>query len=243
MTVTVKASTVTQTETVEFDARNYLNITATALRRSQGSQTADVQVPGEVDFKLYAVDQFENLVGGLGTMVSDNTPVADVDTDGGFGGTTTDLVNDNAGITASSSAPVLQTITAAMNVDENLVDAAGNLDNGSTTATTSANVNWVKVTPPPPPVAIEALLSGENNGAEKDVLAVVTKPKADGAVAKLFKIVNGTKVLAGTKTLDAKGRATFTKADKNGNGFTKYFVKVGKTSDTLGDRSNTTSVR
>ena len=50
---------------------------------------------------------------------------------------------------------------------------------------------------------------------EADKLTVMAPAKANGAVVKLFKIVDGKLVPAGTKTLE-NGRATFKKADKNG---------------------------
>jgi hypothetical protein len=89
---------------------------------------------------------------------------------------------------------------------------------------------------------VVATISGASKGA-KDVIKVKTAPAAKGAVAKLFKVVNGKKVLAGTKTLKANGRTSFSKADTNGRRFTKYFVKVSKTNTTNGDRSNTISIR
>ena len=75
------------------------------------------------------------------------------------------------------------------------------------------------------------------------MLTVKAPAKAAGAVVKLFKVVGGKNVPAGTKTLKANGKVSFSKADKNGRGFTKYFAKVLATSDTKGDRTNNRSVR
>ena len=87
-----------------------------------------------------------------------------------------------------------------------------------------------------------AKLAGQNNGADADKLTVTTTKKANGAVVKLFKVVNGKLKPAGTKTLK-NGKATFSKADKNGAARTTYVAKVSSTVDTKGDRSNNRSVR
>ncbi len=59
---------------------------------------------------------------------------------------------------------------------------------------------------------------------------------------KLFKVVNGKLKPAGTKTLK-NGRASFSKADKNGDAFTKYVAKVQSTNDTKGARTNKRNLR
>jgi hypothetical protein len=242
-TVTVTAGGVTKTLPIEYDVRDYLNMPATVLRRDEGQPSGAVKVPGNVKFNFYAVDQFQNLIGDQGARISDDTPVAEVVTDAGFGSnyTETDFVNDNAGITAKSDAAVAQTLTARIaGVTETLVNKDGNLVQGTRSTSTTHTINWTKGVAGQ---AIVAELKGKNNGPAKDVLNVVTTPKANGAVAKLFKVIGGKAVPAGTKSLDRAGRATFTKADKNGRGFTKYFVKVAKTNDTKADRSNTRNVR
>ncbi|MDQ4051497.1 MAG: hypothetical protein M3237_02210 [Actinomycetota bacterium] len=236
-TVTVTAGGKTATETFTYDVRNYLNIPATALRRD-GTPAGNVQVPGAVDFKLYAADQFQNLVGDQFATVTDNTPDAKVVTEA-FGATT-DFINDNPSVTASATTPVNQVITATVNTDENLVDATGNLDNGNKVVTTTAAVNWVKAGVPP--TAIVAKLIGKNNGGKADGLTVVTSKQANGATVKLFKIVGGKLRSAGTTVL-TNGRASFKKADMNGNAFTTYIARVQKTSDTKGARTNKRNVR
>ena len=78
------------------------------LRRTQlpepavGSFVRDsgtTQVPGPIDLKLYAVDQFQNLVGDEPATITDDTPVARVDIEAGAG---TDFINDNPTARASS---------------------------------------------------------------------------------------------------------------------------------------------
>jgi len=233
-TVTVTAGGKSDTVEIDYDVRNYLNLTAAAFRKDGGS----TRVPGAVDLKLYAVDQFGNLVGDHFAILSDDTPIARVAGEFGSAQTTTDFLNDNPAARASSSNPVVQTITARIPADENLVDAAGN-----PAPTTDKNVfgkqvlRWTKSK-----TAIVAKLTGRNNGGKADRLTVVTSKKANGATVKLFKIVNGKRKAAGTKTLK-NGRVTFVKADKNGNGFTKYIAKVKPTGDTQGARTNKRNVR
>jgi hypothetical protein len=234
-TVTVTAGGKTVTETITYDVRDYLNLSAVALRKDGGS----AKVPGSVDFKLFAADQFGNLVGDQFATVSDDTPVARVVTPEPFGATT-DFVNDNPSVTASSSQPVKQTITASVNAAANLVNATGDKANEtSKTVTGATTLNWTKG---PEQTGIVAKLKGAGNGATADKLTVVAPAKANGAVVKLFKVVGKKLVPAGTKTLK-NGKASFTKADKNGKGFTKYVAKVSATNDTKADRSNTRNVR
>jgi hypothetical protein len=244
-TVTVTAGGVTKTETITYDVRDYLNMTATVLRRDEGQPSGAVKAPGKVKFNFYAVDQFQNLIGDQGARISDDTPVAEVVTDGGFGSnyTETDFVNDNAGITATSDGAVDQTLTARISgVTETLVDKNGNLDDDTRSTSTTHTIKWVEGGTAGPKSTIVAQLQGKNNGPAKDKLNVVAPAKANGAVVKLFKVVGKKLVPAGTKTLK-KGKASFTKADKNGRGFTKYVAKVAATSDTKADRSNTRNVR
>ncbi len=60
---------------------------------------------------------------------------------------------------------------------------------------------------------------------------------------QLFKVVGKRLRPAGVKTLAANGRVTFTKADRNGRGFTKYIAKVNATNDTKQTRTNRRNVR
>jgi hypothetical protein len=233
-TVTVTAGGKTVTETITYDVRDYLNLSGVAFRKDGGS----AKVPGSVDFKLYAADQFGNLVGDEFATVSDDTPVARVVTPEPFGART-DFLNDNPSVIASSSQPVKQTITASVDAAANLVAANGDRDETSKTVTGATTLNWTKG---PEQTGIVAKLKGAGNGAKADKLTVVAPAKANGAVVKLFKVVGKKLVPAGTKALK-NGKASFTKADKNGRGVTKYVAKVSATNDTKADRSNTRNVR
>lgn len=250
MTVTVEAGDVTETSTVEFDARNYLNLTAAALRRD-GTPAGDVVAPGEVDLNLFVVDQFENLVGDIEANISDNTPDAEVVTDGGFGITRTDFVNDNSGIKATAQAPVAQTVTARIDADENLVDADGNLDEGDVTATTAETINWVEKADEPDPEPggldrIVATLQGSDKGAKLDRLKIRTTPAVARGQVRLYKKEAGKKrVLIGAKRANDRGIKIFLKPDRNGNRITKYFAIVAKNkvANTRSDRTNTERLR
>ncbi len=190
-------------------------------------------MPGSVDLKFYAVDQFGNLVGDQAATISDNTPVARVVTESPA---TTDFINDNPAATASSSQPVSQNVTGTVQAKKNLVDADGN-PVAETTATGlpgTSTLVWTKGK-----AGIIAKLKGINNGGKADKLTVVAPKAANGATVKLFKVVRGKLVPAGTKALK-NGKASFTKADKNGAAKTTYVARVSATSKTKAD---TTPVR
>ena len=231
--VTITAGGKTATETISYDVRDYLNLAAVAFRKDGGS----TRVPGRVDLKLYAADQFGNLVGDQPANISDNTPVARVTPEPG--GATTDFVNDNPSAAASSSRAVTQVVSARVSADKNTVAANGNRVPGNENVTGNITLRWGKGGGQ---AGIIAKLTGKNNGGKADKLTVVAPKKANGAKVKLFKIVGGKLVPAGTKSL-RNGKATFTKADKNGNGFTKYVAKVNATGDTKATRTNKRNVR
>ena len=231
-TVTVTAGGKTDTVTVDYDVRNYLNMIGAAFVRDGGSAT----VPGSIDLKLFAADQYGNLIGDEEASISDDTPVARVTEE--TGGAETDFVNDNPTATASSSQQVRQTVSAAINAHETLVAANGDPDENAKTVNATHVIQWRSGGP----TAITARLRGADNGAKPDKLTVVAPKKANGAVVKLFKVVRGELVLAGRESLK-NGRASFTKADKNGKGFTKYVAVVQGTSDTKRDRTNQRRVR
>ncbi len=232
--VTITAGGKTATETITYDVRNYLNLAAVAFRKDGGSTRA----PGSVDLKLYAADQFGNLVGDQNATISDNTPVARVVPEPG--GATTDFINDNPSATASSSQPVSQTVSARVSAAKNTVAANGDRVSGNEVVTGNIGLNWTKGGGGQSPIV--AKLTGKNNGGKADRLTVVAPKKANGAKVQLFKVVRGKLVPAGNKVL-RNGRASFLKADKNGNGFTKYVAKVKPTGDTKGTRTNKRNVR
>jgi hypothetical protein len=204
--VTVTAGGKSATETITYDSRDYLNIAAVAFRKDGGS----TKIPGPLDLKFYAADQFGNLVGDQQATIADNTPIARVTPEPG--GATTDFLNDNPSATASSNQPVTQTVTGRVNADKNTVAANGDLVNGSETVTGNIVLNWTKGGGSGQ-TGINAKLTGQNNGPAADVLTVKAPAKAAGAVVKLFKVVGGKNVPAGTKILKANGKVSFTKAD------------------------------
>lgn len=89
----------------------------------------------------------------------------------------------------------------------------------------------------PPQQAISPKLSGRNNLKGDDILTVSAK-KAVGATVKLFKVVNGKRVLVNQKSIKANGTVSFKVADKNGNKKTTYVAKVKPTTTTLGATTN-----
>ena len=99
-------------------------------------------------------------------------------------------------------------------------------------------------TPEPAPMDIIAKLKAPNNGGQADELKIVTSGQgiAKGAVVRLFKVVKGNKRLVGRAKLNGRGKASFTKADRNGNGKTKYFATIGKTAKSNTARTNTRNV-
>jgi len=253
MTVTVTAGGVSEEVTVEFDARNYLNLTEVSLERAAGSPAGNAVVGDSVNFQLYAVDQFGNLVGDQLARISDDTPDADVVTDGDFGQTLTDFENDNAGITATASAPTVQTILARLtNVDENLVDEDGNNDAGTRTVSESAEpITWVEDAEEPPGPGndgiIDVQIAGDDTGPAKDILDVLVEEEAAGENVDIFKI-RGTKargnkrlVPVRSKIIPEDGQLTLRFADRNGNRKTRFIAKV--TFDGTTFKSNTQKIR
>jgi len=94
-----------------------------------------------------------------------------------------------------------------------------------------------------PKEAIDATLSGKNNGAKDDKLTVEAPAAAKDAVVKLFKYVKGDRRLVDTKSLSDAGLAKFTVTDKNGKAKTKYVAKVKSTAVTKSAETNTKSVK
>lgn len=243
-TVTITAGGVTETRTITFDSRNALNLEEVELaRRGDGPAT----IGKDVRFNLFARDQFGNLVGGREATISDDTPDADIRTDGEFNRTLTDFANANADVVATSTNEVTQTLTATIEgAPRTTVDASGNPAATTRTLTgDSEPITWEKATTPPPtqPEPIVAKLTGSNNGAKQDVLKVKTRKIAAGATVKLFRIQNGKRTLVKTATLNKNGAKTFRVADRNGKKFTNYIAKVAKQDAHKGDTTNKKRVR
>jgi hypothetical protein len=242
MEITVTAGDVTETETVTFDSRKYLNLDEVALERAADEPAGDVEVGDEVDFRLTAKDQFGNLVGDQLAEVSDDTAVAEVTTDGDFGSTETDFVNDNDGIRATSAFPVVQTLQARLeNVVTTEVDAAGDPDADTRTVTeSSAPVNWVEKANEKK--AINAKLRAKTKG-NKDILIIRAPKAARGAKVVFYAQIDGEIVKVGKARLNRNGDVTKRVRDRNGNKKTAYAAIVRETSRTLSDTTNVRRVK
>ncbi|MFC5177409.1 hypothetical protein [Nocardioides taihuensis] len=238
MTVTVKAGDVTKTVTLDLDARDPINTPEIALDRADGEPTGKVTVGKDLEFNLWAHDQYGNVVGDQFARISDDSTVADFDTDEDFDQTLSDFTTSTPGIVAFSDAPATQVLTAEMQQQKTVVDDAGDpTDTYPTTMTDSAPITWVKKT-------IEVQLKGKDNGGKDDVLTVDGPKSAAGATVKLYKVkADGSKKLLKTSTLNGKGNKQFTVNDKNGNDKTKYVAKVSATDTTKKATSNKKSVR
>lgn len=244
-TITVTAGGVTETRQVTFDSRNALNLEEVELaRRGDGPAT----VGEDVRFNLFARDQFGNLVGDREATISDDTPEAEISTDGEFNRTTTDFTASNAAVVATSQNEVVQTLTAAINgAPRTTVNAAGDPVAESRTVTAESEpIDWQPETTPPPTdvkQTIIAKLTGSNNGGKRDVVKVKTRKVAAGAKVKLFRLQNGKRKLMQTATLNKNGAKTFRIGDKNGKGFTTYVAKVQPQKAHKGDLTNQKRVR
>lgn len=246
MTVTVKAGSVTKTEAITYDVRALLNATDPSFERAAGEPTGDVTVGDELDFQLYVHDQFGNLAGDEQARISDDSPIADFDTDEAADTTLTDFVNSGPGVTAFSDAPTTQTLTATMTPGAVTVNSTGDpaVDNGATAKVDSDLITWVAATTPDEPMAINARLTGSNARNGNDKVSVKAPAKAEGAAVKLFKVkANGKRVLVKQGTLNANGKVNWTVKDQNGKAKTKYVAKVAKTDLTKGDTSNSIRVK
>lgn len=243
LTVTVKAGDVTETRTITYDVRALLNATDASFERANGEPAGDVPISERLDFQLYVHDQFGNLAGDERARVSDDSPVADFETDEAVDNTLSDFVNSGPGVQAFSDAPATQRLTAGMTPGEVLVDNAGNpdVDPSKTMSVQTDPINWVEAAPPPS--SINAKLSGTNKGNGKDKLTVKAPGKAAGATVKLYKVVNGKKKLVASGTLNSQGDKTWTVQDKNGNKKTKYVAKVMATSKTKADTTNSIKLK
>ncbi len=236
-TVTVTAGGKTDTATVNYDVRNYLNLPSASFVRDSGS----AQVPGPIDLKLYAVDQFQNFVGGEAATITDDTPVARVDIEAG--GARTDFVNDNPTARASSPQAVNQTISATITADQAKVDASGNplVTVNSATTTAAHVIAWVGSTGQPG-TPITATIFADNRG-NIDRLRIRTNPVVPDAQVRLYKKVGGKTILIGAKRANAKGIKIFLKPDRNGGRFTQYFAIVARTATTRQDRTENINLR
>jgi hypothetical protein len=245
LTVTVKAGDVTQTKTITYDARALLNATDPSFERADGEPTGDVPTTEKVGMQLYVHDQFGNLVGDEKARISDNSPIADFDTDESADSTFTDFTNSGPGVTAFSERPTTQTLTALMTPGQVLVDGAGNAtaDSATTVSVDSDPITWVEPTEPQPPVSIVAKLTGSNNGPKPDKLTVTASQAAAGATVKLYKIKNGKRIAVKSGQLNANGKVTFRVKDRNGKAFTTYVARVMATDATKADTSNKRKIR
>ncbi|GGO71394.1 Ig-like domain-containing protein [Nocardioides deserti] len=249
-TITVTAGGVTETETVTFDSRNALNIGELELVRDGDDSDGAAGIGQDVDFNLFARDQFGNLVGDREVTISDDTPRAEVRTDGEFNRTTTDFATSNSAIVATSQNEVVQTLTATLNdAPRTTVDADGDPVTATRTATADSEpISWQPETDQPGngnggKKAIVAKMNGKNNGGKRDVIRVKTWKVAAGAKVKVFRIQNGNRKLMQVGRLNKQGGKWFRIGDKNGRKFTKYVAKVVPQPAHKGDMTNVKRVR
>lgn len=237
MVVTVKAGAVTKTVTLALDATAPINSPEISLERVAGEPTGDVVVGKDLEFNLWVKDQYGNLIGDQLARISDDSTVADFDTDEDFDQTLSDFTTSTPGIMAFSADPATQVLTAEMAQQHTVVNGAG--DPSATTPTTMTDsdpITWAKK-------AITVELQGDDNGAKDDVLTADAPKAAAGATVKLYKVkADGSLKLLKTSTLGSKGNHKFTVTDNNGKDKTKYQVKVLAT-DTTKKAEDTKSVR
>ena len=230
MVVTVKAGDVTQTKSITFNSDDPLNSGGLELKRMAGEPTGSAVVGDSVEYNVFAKDQFGNLAGSEEVRVLDNTTLADFTTDDSEDKANTDFANDSESITATASAPVAQTLEGRWNTESNVWQGGARSESLGTVSDTDT-INWVSGR-----VAIEALLKLGNQADGDDVARVNAPSAAAGATVKLYKIrKDGTRKLIATKTANANGNAKFVVDDKNGQKYTKYQAKVGKTAKTFAD--------
>lgn len=252
ITITVTAGGVTETETVTYDVRNLLNLGDAELVRADGEPAGDVTVGDEVDFNLFVYDQFGNLAGDEFARISDDSTIADFRTDEDFDQTLSDFTTSGPGITAFSDAPAVQTLFAQLSPGEAVVDDNGDADfNNRNVTVTSEPINWVGVVEPPVEdcngVAPTTLISGDDNGARRDIVRFVTEDCAAGDEVTLYKIrgkkPNKRLVEIRTTQVSEDGNLTFSVADRNGNKKTRFIAKVRDAADYGISRSNTQKLR
>lgn len=255
-TVTVTAGGVTETETIRFDARTLLNTSDVELVRADGEPAGDVETTDEVDLNLFVYDQFGNLVGDQIARISDDSTVADFRTDEDFDRTASDFTTSGTGITAFSDAPAVQTLFAALQVSEVLVDNNENADDNGTRNISEASepIVWVEEEVIVDPMNCDGvnpsvLIAGESNGPRKDVVRFQTEDCAVGDEVTLYKIrgkkSEGNKRLVKIRSTESTedGNLTFKVADRNGNQRTRFIAKVRDTSDYGTAKSNTQKLR
>ena len=236
LTVTVKAGDVTQKKTITYDVRALLNAGDSSFERARREPAGPVPTSERVRMQLYVHDQFGNLAGDEEARVTDDSPIADFDTDEPQDRTLSDFVNSGPGVTAFSDAPATQTLKATMSPGEVLVDAAGNAAAGNKTVSVESEpITWVKAAPP---VSITARLSGHDNGGRADRLRVTAPAAAAGAKVKLFKVKHGKRVLVRIGHLNDNGKKVFRVKDRNGKRYTTYIARVQATDTTTGDTTN-----
>lgn len=228
ITVTVKSGSVTETRTITMDARVLTNLSDASLEPAAGEPSGDVPTDQDVEFQLYNYDQFDNLVGDEFARITDDSTVADFDTDGDFGQTLSDFTTSAPGIRAFSDAPTTQTLTATQQPGQVLVGTNSDpISSSRTVMTDSDPINWVE------PTKVNAALSlkGGDNGAADDSLFANAIRKTEGATVTLFrKRADGSWKKIREGIMNGKGNYRFKNvADKNGNKKTRYKAVVEET--------------
>lgn len=200
------------------------------------------QAVGSTVVETYkAVDQFGEPIEGVDVTFYRSGPDDQANGDGNVVRTTGE--NGTVTYVFQGSKAGTATITAIANQPDNGQDGAQGAVIPEAQKTDTVTFGK-EIAPPPPPPPLEATLAGSSNGAKADVLKVTTgQTAAKGAVVKLFKVVNGRRVLVATKRLLANGSAKFTVKDRNAKKFTKYVAVVAKTAKSKADTSNPRNIR
>lgn len=229
LTVTVTAGGVTKTQDITFDDRYMINQGDSSLQRAEGEPSGDVTVGENLGFNLYVHDQFGNLVGDQQARISDDSPVADFQTDEDFDTTLSDFTTSGVGIEAMSDQPTTQTLMAAMSPGSVEVDANGKPVTQNRNVTVSSDpINWVEDTTPPGPdypVYAHMKMKGIDHG-KRDVIKLNARDEASGARVILFKRKGHSLKRIKSAVLNDHGNYVFRVHDGNGNRFTRYTVKL-----------------
>lgn len=202
---------------------NWYDLDLANLAMSLGQAGADSVPAGSTVNEIANIkDQEGAPIADAGVTFTRSGP-SDLDSDGNGGNFTN--ASGNAVYTFAGGSAGEATITASFFLFGNLV---GQVED-KVTFTGNPTVDKV---------ALDAQLTGKNNGAKKDKLQVVAgNSKAAGATVDLFRRTGSGDELIGTKTLNKSGNVKFKVADKNGKKVTKYYAVIAATDHTLADRT------
>ena len=90
---------------------------------------------------------------------------------------------------------------------------------------------------------VTARLAAATSGKGADRLTVSAASAAPGTKVELYRVVDGTRILAASGKLGRTGKVKFSVKDRNGNAHTSYIALVKSTSKTVADFSSTVKTR